>query len=360
LKIVKKTRKKIVTGKEILMLTPRYSPAVGGVEKHVATLSRLLKRHGYRITILTAKHIEDLPSTDVIDGNRIIRLPFKWDKNPFLSYIWFLKNRKLIQSKSVIHIHDTMPFLQWYLPLRIIFRSNPVFLTFHGYEKDPVPKIFVILRKLARRLSRKVLCIGEFINKIYSVQCDMNSVGAVEYQRSVTQKRSGAVFVGRLERDTEIETYIESIHLLEKEKGVRMHLTLCGSGSIAKDLKEYANYLNVEIELLGIVKDPMKILSTKEICFAGGYLSILEANASGTPTIAISKSHLKNQYFKAMRKAGGIISIQSSAEGIMREISRLRENPSLVESISKAGIDFAKSMTWEAMLNLYLELWSTR
>ena len=341
----------------ILMITPRFSPAIGGVEKHVENLSRKFADTGYQVTILTSKHEASLNALERMDRCQVIRMPFGWDRNPFLMYIWFLLNRKLILKHDIIHVHDTIPFLTWYLPLRLLYPLRSVYLTFHGYERDPVPVVFKLLRKVARRLAKRVLCIGRFIEKVYNVSCDDSCVGAVESEEYTEIKRTGAVYIGRLERDTGVERYIQSIHQLEKVYGVKMGFTLCGTGSIENELKDLSKSLGISATFKGIVNNPEEVLGASRFCFAGGYLSILEANASGTPTIAFADSYLKFKYYKSICDAGGQVSIQTTPQGIADEIMNLENNPKLIETISRRGVQYAKQMTWDHMISKYMDLW---
>lgn len=57
----------------ILQLTDLYAPVIGGLERHVATLSAELQRLGHTVTVVTLWPRE-LPAEEVIDGVRVIRI----------------------------------------------------------------------------------------------------------------------------------------------------------------------------------------------------------------------------------------------------------------------------------------------
>jgi glycosyltransferase involved in cell wall biosynthesis len=57
----------------ILQLTDLYAPVIGGLERHVATLSVELQRRGHTVTVVTLRP-GDLPAEEVIDGVRVIRI----------------------------------------------------------------------------------------------------------------------------------------------------------------------------------------------------------------------------------------------------------------------------------------------
>ncbi|MCC9308198.1 glycosyltransferase family 4 protein [Kitasatospora sp. RB6PN24] len=58
----------------ILQLTDFYRPTIGGLERHVESLSTEFVRHGHEVTVLTLR-IGDRPVHEVIDGVRVERVP---------------------------------------------------------------------------------------------------------------------------------------------------------------------------------------------------------------------------------------------------------------------------------------------
>ena len=70
----------------VLMVAPRYRPAIGGVEKHIEQVIERLAKLGMKITVLTKSHKSDLKNQEETKGVRILRMPFGWDRNPFLIY----------------------------------------------------------------------------------------------------------------------------------------------------------------------------------------------------------------------------------------------------------------------------------
>jgi glycosyltransferase involved in cell wall biosynthesis len=63
----------------ILQLTDFYHPVIGGLERHVATLSSELIRLGHTVVVVTLQS-GDLPEEETIDGVRVIRVR-GWSRN---------------------------------------------------------------------------------------------------------------------------------------------------------------------------------------------------------------------------------------------------------------------------------------
>lgn len=57
----------------ILELTDLYFPAIGGLERHVATLSAELQRLGHTVTVVTLRP-GALPAEEIVDGVRVVRI----------------------------------------------------------------------------------------------------------------------------------------------------------------------------------------------------------------------------------------------------------------------------------------------
>ncbi|GAG77403.1 unnamed protein product, partial [marine sediment metagenome] len=205
---------------------------------------------------------------------------------------------------------------------------------------------------------RRVICIGNFIEKTYRVCCDRVLVGAVEKMNIPERPRDGLVFVGRVESDTGVISYLDVLQNLELNHGVRTHLTVCGGGTLELELVSRAEEISVDLRLKGVVAEPSEIVGSAQVCLAGGFLSILEAMSLGVPVVALAETELKWRYYLSMKSAGGPISIQTTPEGVAQEIDRLLTNPSLNQYISTKGKNFASTLTWERIILEYLTLWT--
>jgi len=346
----------LLVAKRVLMISARYKPSIGGVERHIEGIAPRLASKGIKVTVLTTSHETGLSRTESNEVVDVIRVPFRWDLNPILVCMWVMANRRKFLQYDILHAHDIIPLL-WILPLKMVCPSKPLYVTFHGYEKDPVPMRFMLLRRIAVKLVRACLCIGQFIHELYGTKCDETSLGAVDLNRLSPQPRKGLVFVGRIEPDTGIMDYVEALDVLKTEHGLAMELKVCGSGSMRKDLAELADARGLQVTFLGPISRPTDIVNGCSICLAAGYLSILEAMALGLPVVGAAKTPLRSQYLGAVLKEGGPISVQRTPQGIAREVAVLTKNPELYSRVSKEGVAFATSMTWDNLVRKYLRLW---
>jgi glycosyltransferase involved in cell wall biosynthesis len=157
---------------KILFLSRLYLPHVGGVEKHVQQISRILSAR-HEIKIITEKHDPGLKDIEKIEGIEVHRMPQGGKKE---IWKWMKKHKHLLDWADVIHVHDVY---FWILPYRLRNWSKKTFITFHGYEGSEAPKIKqIIWHKIGEWLTRGNLCIGGFHQEWYKVKPTFTSYGA--------------------------------------------------------------------------------------------------------------------------------------------------------------------------------------
>ena len=256
----------------ILFLTHYAWPHVGGVEKHVERIADRLQGMGHEVKIISEEDI-------------------KYPHIKFLGlfYIWFWlwKNRDLIQKTDIIHIHDV--FI-WYLPFRFIYPNKKVYITFHGWGgKWPVPFKERWLMKLGAKLSSGTICVGTYIPKYFGIKTDYVIYGGVEKinaKNANAKLKNSVIFLGRLEKETGVYEFLERL----KVNGQGLKVEFVGDGSLRRLCEKY-----------GVVHgfcDPTPFLEKASICFAGGYLSALEALEYGCELWTGANTPVKKDYWK--------------------------------------------------------------
>ena len=140
---------------EILFVARRAYPQIGGVEKHLLSISRELEKRGHKVYTISEKEIS-YPKV------KFLGLIFIW--------IWVVKNLKLFRKYDVIHLHDVTI---WLLPLKLLLPLKPIYSTFHGWEGVyPIPVKNKLLRQLSARMSKRNICVGKFIEEWYGIKAD--------------------------------------------------------------------------------------------------------------------------------------------------------------------------------------------
>lgn len=279
---------------KIIFLSRLFWPHVGGVETHVMGLSKKLVESGHSVVVITEQYDDQLPLSEKVERIQIFRIPYSILQSKFTLWKWMWAKRKLFSKSSVTHIHDVY---WWFLPIRFwFFRSHRSYVTFHGYEgKEPSQKI-VMQRKLYEKLALKNLCVGEFLNKWYGTNADVVSYGASELKGGkklkVAEKIYRAVFIGRLDNDTNILAYIKAMKLMKTP----LMLDVYGDGNQLNEAKNFSYAHAMPVAYHGWTTNVEKVLTGVDVAFCGGYLSILEAMQAGVLVAAIYSSPIKKDY----------------------------------------------------------------
>ncbi len=252
----------------ILFISHFKYPHVGGVEKHVEKIKSDLIEKGHQVKVVSEQDIK-------FPHIKFIGLLCIW--------FWFFKNRDLIKNADIIHIHDV--FI-WYLPFRFIYPSKKVFTTIHGGQSIwPIPFYNKLLVKIASKLSNGTIAVGDFIRKYFNIISDYVIYGGVDEENISNKKEKIIIFLGRLEKDTGVYEFIQKI---KKYKAYKIYFI--GDGSLRGVCNKYGR-------VTGFI-NPQDYLKKASICFAGGYLSALEALKYGCTLWVGAKTPIKKYYWK--------------------------------------------------------------
>ena len=337
---------------KILFLSRLFYPHIGGVEKHVMEISKLLIQQGHSVTIITEQFDNKLPVTEKIDEIYIYRIETGDENSNKKFRIWkeMFRLQKLIKQADAVHCHDVF---FWYLPFRFLYPRKPVYTTFHGYESYPIKKNAIKVRKLSEKLSRGNICIGDFIPKWYGTKPSYVSYGAVtvssiKYQVLRNYKKDSAVFIGRLDEQTGALTYAKAVELVKK-RYPKFEFIIVGDG---KDREKIEKKYNV----LGFQKDPEKYFPMYHFAFVSRYLSILEAFAAKKLVFAVYDNPVKEDYLRLAPFAKWII-IEKDPEKLAEKIVYFLKNPEKEKVMIENAYSWVKGQTWENLGELYLKLW---
>ena len=348
----------------ILMLSRFFYPHIGGVEKHIEEIARRLIKKGYKVTIITEK-IANTKEFEVIKKIRIFRLPYPKIRfiGLFWIWIWLLKNRSLINQSSLVHCHDV--FI-WYLPIRFLTPKKPVYITFHGYEGPEIPTHKAVFHhKLAERLSWGNICIGDFHKKWYGVKPTFISYGAVnlgQKQKNDSSKQKSAVFIGRLDKDTGILTYIKALATLYKQnykQNISFSLDIFGDGPQKAKAEKLIQKCRLPCRFHGFVKEANKKLFKFKFAFVSRYLAILEAMAAKRLVFAVYDNEIKKDYLQMAPFAQWIV-IESDPKKLAEKIKYYLNHPKAEKKLVNQAYNWAKKQTWEKVTAIYLKLWNLK
>lgn len=328
----------------VVFLTRRFFPDIGGVEKHVLEIGKLLVRDGHKVLVIT----ESAGDEREIEGIEIkrIKAPDNWFKK-FYIWAWLFKKRRYLKAADIIHAHDVY---YWYIPFRFIYPTKPNYITFHGYENYPINNRTILVRKISQKLSNGNIAVGKFIEKWYGTKSNFIINGGVNVPKKILSAKNklSAVFIGRLEENTGIRDYVKAVRQIKK-KFPEFKFTIIGDGILKPNFTDFP--------VLKPMSNFDKYLREANFLFASGYLTILEGLANKRAVFSVYDNPLKKDYLK-LTTFEKFINISESVDVLINNIEAqiMKSNKQSIE----AGYDWVKDQTWENLYKVYLKLWNSK
>lgn len=332
------------------MITPSFYPSIGGVETHVRRVSECLSERGHEVQVLT--HADQ--SSQERAGRILVH---RLRRSGWLA-AWRAA-RPHLAAADVVHCHDAYSFLHFYLPSCWLPPRCPVFATFHGYERYPIPAEAIRRRRFVRARVRNAICMGDFICRWYGTSCFAVSYGGVDPVGTPPPLpyKPSAVFVGRLAEDAAIMLYLEALVELRREYGRRIPLVVAGDGPLRAVAERYAEAQGLLVSFRGAVADPGPLFASAQFAFVSGYLAIWQALAMGRLVFALHDNPLKREYLAGFPRAREVMVVAGSPDELAAALSRHCADESLGEKMRERGRRLAAENTWERVADLYLAMY---
>lgn len=251
----------------ILVVTPRYPPSRGGLERGVGLLVRSLAQKGNQITVLSADRSARQEPADSGNGVRIIRYP---SFHPFNAYYFSPRlardYRAMARDFDVAQVHSLHALVAWEaLRLRV---NIPVVLNPHYHATGHTP-LRRLLWEFAKPIGSKTLDVPRRIVCESALEARLLTghfprvrdrvviiPGASAFDRPVegkTRDPKRVLAVSRVERYKRLDLLVDAIALLPAE----FNLTIVGTGPWMSGLTKKIQRDNLEdrVELFAEVTD---------------------------------------------------------------------------------------------------------
>lgn len=345
------------------MIAEHLYPHIGGVERHVDGLTRILEARGHQVTLAAPKHDPSLPDEEERNGVRVIWLPRtgRQRRDYVRAWGWWMRHRSFLTEADLIHFHDVYTLLHWFGPAHLLCWGKPLYLTYHGCERryPPLAKVRLYYR-LAARLTRGSLCVGHYLLNWFGLHPMEVTYGAVTAPSPVPAlpDTPRAVFVGRLAANTSPDIYLQALGRLQRETGLSLSLTVCGDGPLRPVMETMACEEGVDATFLGFVADPTQYLARGTIAFASSFLAILEAMAMRRPVFSTYHNPVKESYLRDIPSAEEMMYITGSPAKLADQLANHIRCPDHAAAMVDRAAAFAVQHTWERLADSYLQLWS--
>lgn len=347
----------------IVWLAKAAAPDVGGVQKYVYEVARILAGDGHHFTLMAGDRSGRLAKRDTCEGIHIRRFPTGRSATRLTASLW--RNLDAFLTADVIHVSDLEILELYHATLGWLLGPRPVFLTRHGMSgRFPLPAGECLRARRAALLAWGTVDDGAFIEKRLGVAPDVIinpglRPTADELPRSPEPEPRTAVFLGRLEPDTGIELYLQSLAFLRERDGIHLRLDVYGEGTLKSRLAAWARARRLPVVWHPARPRGQMLLHQGQLAFVSGRMAIFEAMARRRPVIAAYPNPLKRDYicgewFSPFIDAG------HTPEQIADHVARLVRDPFLLRARVEAAYEAVRGLDWRHTADAYLALWRTK
>ena len=333
-------------------------PWAGGAEKYLYEISRRLVKKGHRVTWFVSSW-EELAEKEVLDGIEIIRKGGRFSVyiHAFLTYIVELRRHDF---DVVVDSINGVPF---FTPLFV--RKKKVAILHHLVKCIFFKELswyFAIIGWISERFipivhrNTKFITVSESSKKemeefgLGDVELIYNGVDMAMSENSDKNLRPAIIFLGRLKEYKRIDHLIKAYKIVS-ESISEAELWIVGDGDYRNELKKLAEEMKIKADFFGYVDEQTKakllseawvfvITSEKE----GWGISVLEANACGTPAIAYDVPGLRDSI-----KDGetGLLTKSGDIKALSEAIINVLGDDELREKLSKNAFEYSKQFSWD-------------
>lgn len=247
----------------VLMVTPRYFPYMGGIETHVHEVGRRLQRDGVNVTLLTTVAHQQMPSfpqEDECEGMRILRVR-AWPRQH--DYYLAPEIYSVIKQGhwDLIHCQGCHTLVPPVAMLAAKATGIPYMLTFHtgGHSSPWRNKIRAIQWRVLHPLLKdavKLIGVSQFeanyFHRLLRIPTERftvipNGASLPERQPELRKITTSAciISVGRLEKYKGHHRLITALPLIRMQRP-DAHLLLLGAGPYERELRSLAQRVGVE------------------------------------------------------------------------------------------------------------------
>jgi glycosyltransferase involved in cell wall biosynthesis len=354
-------------GRHVLILNERdlEHPRAGGAEIHLFEVFGRLAQAGDRVTMLCAGFPGGAPET-TIAGVAVRRLGST-------AYAYYARvavaARRYIAAERpdvLVEAHNKLPFLSpLYTRIRRLVIVHHLFgTTAFQQVAPPVAAAVLAAESLIPHLYRGVpfVAISESSRRDMlrrglspeAVRVVLCGVDHIRYRVADTPlpARRLAVFVGRIEAYKRLDVLLHAFHEVRR-RGLDAYLAILGTGDALPRVRALVRELGLEgwVDVPGFVAEDEKVRLLQQAHVVvqpsdkeGWGLTVIEANACGTPVIAADAPGLRDS---VRDEETGLLVPPGDAPALAGAMLRVLGDAELRARLARSAIEWASRFRWE-------------
>jgi len=357
--------KKAARGKlKILIFNWRDTKHIwaGGAEVYVHELAKRWVRLGHSVTLFCGWDGRSARNGQ-IDGINIIRRGGFYTVYLFALLYYLINFRR--KYDVIIESENGVPFftpIYSRLP-KILIVHHVHHEVFIRYLKTPLAKLALFIESnitpiLYRSLKIITVSLSTKNDLVEKGKAYDQNIEVVNPGVKISDKRfpktsyPSFIYMGRLKPYKNIDIAIHAFSEVSK-KYPEATLTIAGFGEIINDLENLVRKLGLAkvVKILGRFpeKEKLKLLSESWVAvqpssFEGWGITVLEANASGTPVIA---SNVKGLRDSVIDQETGILFPERDSAKLTQAMESIISDPNLRQRLSKNAYQWSQRFNWD-------------
>ncbi len=342
----------------------------GGAESYIHELAKRWVKEGNSVTLFCGNDGRS-SRNDLIDGVNIVRRGGFYTVYFWAFVYYILKFRG--KFDVVVDSENGLPF---FTP---IFVRVPKFLLIHHIHQEvfrtqlkfPFKNIAMLLESKLMPLvyrNQKVITVSESskkeilkmrLAKFSSIEIINPGVTHSDYKKMKKSSYFSLLYLGRLKPYKNVDVALKAFaNILKKRKDAIFYVA--GVGESLKDLQKLATELNISesVKFLGRVTEDekTKLLSSVWVMvqpsmIEGWGITVIEANASGTPVVASDVNGLKDSISDG--KTGLLFKVKN-VNDLEEKIYKMIANPKTLKTFSDNAYAWSKKFSWQLSAERFL------
>lgn len=340
-------------------------PAAGGAEVHLREVFSRLARSGHGVTLLCSSY-SGAPREATLEGIRIVR---EGGRNSFNMVAPRLLRQALRRQRFDVVVDD-MNKIPFFLPLLsripVVVQIHHLFGTsiFREINAAAAGYVWGMERAAVSMLRRRHVPIMVGSNstrdELVAYGCRPQDVDVVHYGFDANTYAPGGSrhpspmigYLGRLKKYKSVDHVLQALPLvLGAFPGLTVKIVGDGDDRPRLEAESARLGLGEAVEFAGFVPESTKVDILRRCWFAtmpsvkeGWGLTVLEANACGTPVIASNVLGLR----EAVRDGEtGLLYPYGDRAALASAMTRLLTDRALRDRMSSAALEWASRFTWD-------------
>jgi len=337
-------------------------PEAGGAEKYLYEISKRLVKKGHEIVWFSA-NFQRGESVDILDGIKFVRRGGRYSVYLY-SLFSFLQSFKKDNFQVIIDNINGVPF---FTPLYVkqpklaivhhlmkeqFFKELPLPLGIVGYSLErTIPFCYsrVPFVTVSDSSKRELMAMG-----IKRVEIVPNGIESRFFNFKAINKADAPtiLFLGRLKKYKRVDLLLKAFSLLKKKLN-SANLWIAGDGDYRAELEKLAIKLDIKnVVFWGYVDEKKKreLLRKSWVLVMpslreGWGITVIEANACGTPCIAYDVSGLRDSIKNG--KTGILVRENGNEEKLAEVLYQFLTNSTLRQRLSQNAIEWARQFSWD-------------